>query len=637
MENKNILVDIAKAASENVNRKEFRDSHGYDIKEIVSLIDEAIANDAIINKIKNTLYPNGFEISDNFFEKLNEFYVLCGFNENTRILCAKISIIVFEEIGKQNTNRLLTLLVEPNKNYFWYYVGVLGILLGNYELDPEFASEWFWKIAEKIKFDLAGGEFYKGIEEYASNFPNLGKIVIDFILNHELDESYILIASIILGAIRANQNNIPISNFKKFEFDIKNSKLNRVRIIFYKSYFATYKRMGVNIQELGNLLNIIKEDEISVRDSIYYLIERSICYQPTDKDLIKFAINWIKINVFDLTDIEKHLIICTLKWIGWKLNEISDENIPVELNKIIKLVLPIKDINQATWRELEDYLQHIFDFDKKCFNNTFYTIIEYSNEDFRKVYNDDGFNLLSFKLETNNYNEFLFPLLLSKKRELRRTGFELTLKWGLTIPKEYLQSGLTSQQLRILLYGTALSYVASEKIGDFLLSIEPLYNVTEEDVKNEFTQEMIFQALNFPGACLGKWEEIIEKSDILKYVVNIAKEYFEKMEKTNELSANSFSHPAILNGEKQWQRDFSNKIREGAMEKSIFMKFAKVSEILYGTKWSIYDYNKNIHNPSGFGETSHSMEWPRMELIDPEGMVIRRMNMNSKLTSLEST
>jgi len=633
METTNILFEIAKAASLKEDRNNFKEKYQLSENNNKEAVKEAIKNDDIVKSLKETIFPGEIKINNDFYEKIEIFYTLCGFFDEIKILCSKISKLIFDEIGHEKTNQLLDLLLSSKERFSWLYLGVLYRLLGLYNLDPLFATNWFWQIAERIKDDLGGGEFYNGIENYALNFPNSAFEVIKNILGQELDNTFISIASILLGAIRTDKEFVKNEDYVNLDYNLKHSKVDNERKLFYYSFSITYRRKGIDIKELENVLTDLSKENKDVSSIQFNLLERCALYLNEDKEFILFALEWIKNHAENVSDISQYNISTLMYWISKKIATLKDENIIKNLSDVLSLILPIKTEYKGTWRNIEYYLEDLLGYDKESFNSALQILIDKSSDEFLDILQNDNQFFLINTLEQKNYNEFIFPLLISKNPKLRNFGFELLQDIGVTVPKYILNNGLGKDELRILLYSISLRYIVADKIGDLMLTISPLYLNADNEIKNEFIGEMIFQALNLPGACLDKWEIVKEKNDIMTKVTSVAKKYYLNLRKTNEIPANNFIFPEIAKGEEQWRRQFSSDFSKNVKEKSIFLKLIKTTNVLYGNKWSIPDEN-SMRDPMGFTETKTDIEWPRMELIDPEGMEIRRVNIRSELKSI---
>ena len=61
------------------------------------------------------------------------------------------------------------------------------------------------------------------------------------------------------------------------------------------------------------------------------------------------------------------------------------------------------------------------------------------------------------------------------------------------------------------------------------------------------------------------------------------------------------------------------------LDKSVFMSVVTKVKLIYGNEFSFSD-GKSISNASTMSHIENSMELPRLEIIDPEGMTIRRLS-----------
>jgi hypothetical protein len=77
----------------------------------------------------------------------------------------------------------------------------------------------------------------------------------------------------------------------------------------------------------------------------------------------------------------------------------------------------------------------------------------------------------------------------------------------------------------------------------------------------------------------------------------------------------------------------TNQVSKGAEELSIFTKLVKKVVLLYGREWRTF-HGGVLGESSGLKQISTSMEFPRMEFIDPEGMQLRRIHASVRITEL---
>jgi len=65
----------------------------------------------------------------------------------------------------------------------------------------------------------------------------------------------------------------------------------------------------------------------------------------------------------------------------------------------------------------------------------------------------------------------------------------------------------------------------------------------------------------------------------------------------------------------------------------VFAQFAKKVRLLYAKQWSVFR-DGTLSPPSQLKGISTSMELPRFEQIDPEGMVLRRLYASAQIAAI---
>jgi hypothetical protein len=165
--------------------------------------------------------------------------------------------------------------------------------------------------------------------------------------------------------------------------------------------------------------------------------------------------------------------------------------------------------------------------------------------------------------------------------------------------------------------------------------LEARFQRAAPELINEFKQEMLLQAINYPGECLEAWKQINNPSELVRSVLESTEQYFKKMRDISKLSAVSFVFPELERALALGHREFSRKLSEGD-NKSAFASIFKTVHVIYGKQTSTVIEGK-LSNPTPFTETSLSTELPRLELIDPEGMTIRRMQAAAEINEVLKT
>jgi hypothetical protein len=224
--------------------------------------------------------------------------------------------------------------------------------------------------------------------------------------------------------------------------------------------------------------------------------------------------------------------------------------------------------------------------------------------------------------------------MISRSRNIRKIGRELyDSNKNVPLDDEVIKKS-SDTQIELLILEFLRRPFLGELTARYFLELEKNMGERSKELIELFEREMVFQAINYYGECLSKWKIVEHKSELLQRVVRKAEEYFVNVEKCRELPANSFVFPEFFDAANKASREFSKKVKQSADEKSVFLKLVKTIQVLYSDRWATY-VEGNLGQPSGFGHYSHSMEFPRIEEIDPEGLAIKRMMTYKRIQELE--
>jgi hypothetical protein len=300
---------------------------------------------------------------------------------------------------------------------------------------------------------------------------------------------------------------------------------------------------------------------------------------------------------------------------------------------ILKNILPIETKYMGTWSKIEQMLTSIIRVNKENFDQFFDVIIQGSNKEFIELLVKDSFQSLEYSLGTELSNRTFSRYIFSDVEPYRQVALELLRKVE-KIDSIISEINPTEQILSLLISEFSRSVLLSKSTSKFFILLEPYYRIAEEKLKTEFIREMTFQAVNYPEACLIEWKKIESKSEIFISVINKADKYFSDIRETRDLSAISYSRFEFIRGAELERKVLSRNLDKQVKEKSIFLSLIKATQILYGDSWT-FPGDVRGTAPNKFNEVSYTAEYPRLESIDPEGMVLRRMFINSRIKNVE--
>ncbi|MFQ5963732.1 MAG: hypothetical protein ACE5KZ_05555 [Candidatus Scalinduaceae bacterium] len=631
------ITQVTELVSCGVKDKEIRSVISNSQTKIEKEINYLLKNRGKIIEILKLLFSENIPISSNFYRKLSDIEYYLGFKPIANKLTGHLWIEAYKLLPKRNALELLQLLVEDESIDIFPRIRSLPIFLSEVEISSDFASSWFFSMAEKIGADLAGGNFFKAVNEYAFNFPQSGLKVFEQYVSEGLDNLRLNLSAIILGALRASSEKRLIQKeiIEGWEEKLINSPQTESRLCYHKSWITSFWRGIISIEQLESKLAKMMEGTQEEIDEAFYVLYKCLLNQLTSEVFVKFSMQWFNKNASGkIPPLAKYCVVnsmlrlCDVREAKSRLINISDAN------KLIIKVQPIPQENNGTWSDIEYYLIDRLHEDKKSFADILNLLNEANPETLFKKFRSNEFDYLTSKLSKSDASWLITNLIFSQDAKKRKLGNILFQKIKINQFSSEIVEKTDETQMSIVLWEFIRRPFLGAEVSRFLIMLEPRYRICSTKMQEEYKREMVMQAINYPGECLENWKKMRNPSKLLKSVIESAEKYFENLKKTRNSPANSFSFPELNQSAKKGYREYSRKISEDAHKTSILSRLAKHIDIMYGDQWSIMAQGK-LGDPTPFKEVSHSIEAPRLEEIDPEGMVLRKVQANTQIKEAE--
>lgn len=603
-------------------------------------IQQEIANlsDEDIQQIINSLFPSVIPAGVVFYESLASLQHFIGFGATSQSLIARIWRTAYELASPDSQIQLLQLLPGSDNRIFWMTIHCLPGFLGEVEIEPSYLSTWLVEMANRVGQDLAGGSFYVAVQEYARRFPRAALAVFEKYVTDGLADPRLTLSSIILGAVRSvlGTGKISQQRVKKLEQTLKTSPNIKLRICRHRSWAVSYALGAISIESLDLRLNEMLHGIPEEIDEAFGTIFRCLSSKPGDSGFVNFAMNWYIHNASSLiSGSAKHYVVSAVTILSLRAKE-SPECFNVSItNKLITIIQPIPEENQGTWSELEGYLVDRLHEGQESFG----TIIEYlvgaNSEGLLNQFSQDKFRNLISEISRSSIEEPLTRLLMSSDRFKRRLAMSILQKLGTVKLSPKILDMATEVQLNTILLEFATTLLVEKSIGEFFLALEPYFSRASKNLQDDFCEQMILQAINYPLSFLKNLKGIQHPTEFVQVVISSAERYFEQLKKIGGSPAVSFFFPGFKELDEKAKRAFSQKISESIREQSVLMSLVKHVQIVYGSTWSNLIDGK-LSDDNKFSEFHESIEFPRLESIDPEGMKIRRIKAAIALKQLEA-
>lgn len=631
------ILKIAEAIAKGTKEPEIQQIVKQSESEIKKEIDFLIANrDKALDVVK-ILFPAGIPINPAFYKKLKQINQFFGFQSLAYPLTGLIWVESYKLLPTHDAENLLMLLASDENVNFFMIIPSLPFFLSQTELTPDFAATWFHSLSKKVANDLAGGGVFQGIENYAYSFPDSGLRTFQKYIAQGIDQSNLHISAIILGALRASadagffQKDI----VEKWDNELIQSPRTELRLCYYRSWLISCWRGSLSIDELEAKLNHMAESTQEEITEAFNILYRCLLGNLKNSQFISFACRWFQQNIKNnISELAKYYVVHSV----FMLTDAIKENLidASEADKLIIKVQPISTDSEGIWEDVEHYLVSRLQNDEKSFYNLLLQIAEVNSAAVFNRFRNNDFEYLVSELQKAGIGDYVTEMIISGDKIRRNLGFILFEEIRMDSLSQNVLNKTDDKQLRMILLESKRKPFSGEDASRFFIMLEARFQSASPELINEFKQEMLMQAINYPGECLEAWKQINNPSELVTSVIMSAGQYFKKMQEINKLSAVSFVFPEFESALVLGHREFSRKISEGVEKKSTLASLFKTVQIIYGKQTSTLIEGK-LSDPTPFNETSQSAELPRLELIDPEGMTIRRMQAAAEINDLLKT
>ena len=600
------------------------------------------ANKERAAELLNILFAEKIKVSEEFYETLSKIPICLEFEESSYQLMGILWREAYQQVPFDSRESFLDLWMDKETFQFWNCISALPKFLAHVEVPALFASDWFLRIGNAVSGNLAGGSFFRGVENYAFNFPSIGLTVFEQYIKDGLNDTRLHLAAIILGALRAKSKKE--QTFKeavnKWDIKIKASRKTELRLCYYRSWRTSFGSGDVSTDELRSVLDIAMEGTVEEQEEAFDVVRR-LCLGQIEEEFSCFVLQWLTKHVSPELSPEAKLSVVDMVS---RLRDYQGRDKPLidtaDSNKLILGIQPIEKKYTGIWKEVEGYLVHRLFENTSYFGELLKQIAEKNPETLIELFRHHEFEHLVSKMDRVGMLQFITNCIFSKSDTIRRLGNVLYEQIRVeTISGEVVKQ-ISNTELRLALWEFIRKpFFDGEAIAHFLHVLEPLFwNASDRELRDAFEKEMVLQAMNYPGSCLKKWKEVEKPSDLLKRVIAKADSYFEDMEKVHNSPANSFQFPNFVETAEKGYRDFSHRVSQGAHDRSLISQLLTSVDLIYGDNVCVLGQGEQDGpgDPFPMNRFSHQMELPRLEVLMPEIMALRRINATENIRRLQT-
>ena len=591
-------------------------------------------------ELLHILFLEEIKVSEEFYETLSKIPICLEFEESSYQLMGILWREAYQQVPFDSRESFLDLWMDKETFQFWNCISALPKFLAHVEVPALFASDWFLRIGNAVSGNLAGGSFFRGVENYAFNFPSIGLTVFEQYIKDGLNDTRLHLAAIILGALRAKSKKE--QTFKeavnKWDIKIKASRKTELRLCYYRSWRTSFGSGDVSTDELRSVLDIAMEGTVEEQEEAFDVVRR-LCLGQIEEEFSCFVLQWLTKHVSPELSPEAKLSVVDMVS---RLRDYQGRDKPLidtaDSNKLILGIQPIEKKHIGIWEKIEEYLIKLLDENTDWFGELLKQIAEKNPETLIELFMDNKLEYLVSEINRMGPSQLIVECIFSMSNTYRKLGNVLIQKIDIEILYDEVMKvkQVSDTELRLALWESIrMPFTDSKKTARFLLMMECLVrNASDNELRDEFENEMVLQATNYPGACLKEWKEIEKPSDLLKRVIAKAEGYFEKQKKLQNSPANSFQFPEYMETIEKERRGLSQRFLE-TRDQSLVSQIFPTVDLIYGDLLAQGEKGE-IGKPRPLEELSFQVEMPRLERLQPESMALRRFEAEQKIRRLQN-
>jgi hypothetical protein len=575
-----------------------------------------------LQEVVDVLFPDGVPPDLGFYARLIKLHERLGWNEVAHEAVGLLWAEAIRTLAPASGEKLLALFTAVGSPDFFMLLDSLRVVFQRVALGPEFAVRWLPEIVKRIGNDLAAGAFWKSLATYCDGQVDSALKALEQLRKPE-SESALPVAAYILGALRA----LPLDGHRqttliRLEADFRDASASYGRSVYFRSWIQTAWRGKMSFEQLKGLAAHAGAAASEEQEEAFLVFTRFPLIPSLEPELLTFTLNWLEHNASpNISPVAKHHIVelaATLAATGRQ-----------DAAELIVLVQPIPPENKGTWAQVERYLVSLLKKDQNSFISFCAKLANRNARGWLKVMQSPrSFEWLLQEMRGAAVGVLVINLAFSHDAGCRKLGLYLFDELDLESLPVSLLTETGEREIRLGFCEAQRTLIHGKAIARFFIALIPRIERAAEELQSEFFDELILQAKNFGGECRQEFEKRAGEFALLKKAIDAAKRYYDGLGAVQNSSIGQMDVYGYREAARLYGRRFSTEVSKGAEAASVFMQVFKHVNLLYGKQWSSFQ-GGTLGQSSGLQTISSSMEIPRLEIIDPEGMALHRLEVST--------
>jgi hypothetical protein len=226
-------------------------------------------------------------------------------------------------------------------------------------------------------------------------------------------------------------------------------------------------------------------------------------------------------------------------------------------------------------------------------------------------------------------------LCFDVRRSSRRVGLFVFSECDVNTLLSSRVSTVTPRQIELLLLEAQSMTSGFDALARLHACLAPRIDEMNSEIQEFFYDEVARQSLN-THQYRSTLATVALGNEYLTALVADVAERLNEMRCAAASPALQMSAPGQDRAQMLHDRIFARDVAEATKRHSVFLNLVHRVNLLYGGDgWRVFSTEKGISDASKMQSVSNSVEVPRLEVIDPEGVHLRRVSASAKIAQLE--
>lgn len=607
-----------------LSTKEIREDEALKVVEMFHRDPELL--DASINR------SNLVKLADEgrFFSLLSQAAHRMSWGTGRNTLLGTIWARVYERSSSATKDHLLEGLVT-DRDFFTPLYCVPEFIARAPISSPVLAS-WLIRVRNRIGNDMASGGLWGGIQTLADKHPQKSLEVLQVWTAQRPTEEVTSMAVNLLGRLRSSHPGAT----NALDTQLMRHADELLRVVFHRSWVIYDHQTSISSEDYERLIERMATGTPAEISEALHFVRCTLPAQHRCDDSFRFGMKWLHSNAPRQPD---------GSWAHWLINlahSCDDRACALQLpncRDLIPQLMPIPAGHDGTWNELETLLVKLLSENREAFDWLLFEIATRDRNGLEKRFGEYGrFHQLPAMMQRHAPETTVTQALNSLDESVRHFGIRLFSHLRLKrLPSAVIEKW-SDDWIAILICQVKRESFIDAGGFRFLRALDERVSKGSDKLQNFFIEELIWQMKNLPGSCLEPAKHEAEKlpsESLLHRAVKEAEQYFQKLKLCYRTAINSMEVSGYRRAQRLENRKRSRQLSESAEKGSpLLSMIATKSYTLYGGKhWQTYMAG-NLGAPSQMQEFSHSIEFPRMFALDPDGNAQRYGQATHLMTEL---